>query len=141
MKEAVLDDEVALVVVQAGRMQLAVDAARVLEICPEASWSGSAPLELTDAGGTAEPAAPAGEAGAAEARVLVVRRLGGREPVALRARGAVRVVRVARASAFALPILLRPHVRWVSSVVMSDDQPAILIVDPDELDADAGPSL
>jgi hypothetical protein len=130
------DDEVALVVVQAGRMLLAVDASRVLEICSERHWSGEPPVDLARAGGAPLDTSE----GAGEARVVVVRRRGGRQPVALRARGAVRVQRVARAAALELPRVMRSRVRWVAAVVIADEGSAILVVDPDELAADAGPT-
>jgi hypothetical protein len=119
-----MSDDVALMVVRAGAVEVGVEAARVQEVVPVAQWTGEAALDLQQHAG----------AGATEGavRILVVKR-DGREPLAALVSGAVTLRHVARGALLSLPPLLRAHVRWVSHVVVADGRPPLLVVDAAEL--------
>lgn len=115
-----MSDDVALMVVRAGGVDVGVDAARVQEVVPIAQWTGEAALDLQQrAGATSSEGA---------ARILVVTR-DGREPLAALVSGAVTLRHVPRAQLLAVPSPLRAHVPWVSHVVVTDGEPPLLVVD------------
>ncbi|HEY1585184.1 MAG TPA: hypothetical protein VGH63_05800, partial [Polyangia bacterium] len=119
-----MSDDVALMVVRAGAVDVAVDAARVQEVVPLEQWTGEAALDLLQLLGAA--------ATEGAVRILVVTRTG-REPLAALVTGSVTLRHVARTQLLALPAPLRAHVAWVSHVVVDDKQPPLLVVDADRL--------
>jgi len=119
-----MSDEIALMVVHAGAVDVGVDAARVQEVVPIAQWTGEAAFDLQQhAGATVTEGA---------ARILVVAR-DGREPLAALVAGDVSLKHIGRGQLMPVPPLLRAHVRWVSHVVVADGQPPLLVVDAAEL--------
>ena len=119
-----MTNEVALMVVRAGDLDVGLDAARVQEVLPLAQWNGEAALDLLQQVGAT------GAAG--DARILVVTRQG-REPLAALVSGAVTLRHIARADMLPLPPELRAHVAWLSHVVISEGQTPLLVVDTERL--------
>jgi chemotaxis signal transduction protein len=119
-----MTDEVALMVVRAGGVDVGLDAARVREVLPLAQWNGEAALDLMQLVGATTVDG--------DVRILVVTRHG-REPLAALVSGAVTLRHVARAQMLAVPMPLSAHVRWVSHVVVGDGEAPLLVVDADRL--------
>ena len=117
-------EEVALMVIRAGDVEVAVEATRVHEVVPLEQWNGEAALDLQEQTGAGVTQGPA--------RILVVTRPG-RPPLAAIVSAAVTLRHVARAQLLSLPPLLRAHVRWASHVAIAAGRPPLLLVDPGEL--------
>jgi chemotaxis signal transduction protein len=119
-----MTDEVALMVVRAGAVDVGLDAARVREVVPIEQWTGEAALDLLQLVGAA------GAEG--NVRILVVAR-DGREPLAALVSGTVTLRHVTRAQLLAVPAPLDAHVRWVSHIVVGKDGAPLLVVDAERL--------
>jgi hypothetical protein len=113
--------EVSLLVVPAGRVQVALEAARVLSIVPERTWDGAAPLDLLSA--TVGGESPQD----GDPRVLLVAR-DNRPALPIKTGGILHMQKVARDALLPLPDLLARFVPWLSSVV-ADGKTPLLVVD------------
>jgi hypothetical protein len=113
--------EVALLVVPAGKVQVALEAARVLSIVPERTWEGAPPLDLLAA--TVGGEAPRDS----DPRVLLLAR-DNRPALPIKTGGILHMQKVARDAMLPLPELLARFVPWLSSVV-ADGKTPLLVVD------------